>query len=247
MSTEIKDPKKEGLIKELFKLGAHFGYSRRSSHPSTRPYVFGFKNRTAIIDLERTADLLEEAQAFVKSLGQERKQILFVGTKNEGKEAIEKAAKEIDMPYVSERWIGGTFTNNKQIKKRVERLLELKDKEEKGELSVYTKKERGVIAKEKQDLERYFAGIVKMTKIPAAMIVVDNKREEIAVDEAIKLKVPVVSLSSSDCNLGDVSYPVVANDSSRETISYFLNQLVAAYKEGLMTVKEEVKAEGPKE
>lgn len=247
MQTEVKDVKKEELIQELFRIGAHFGYSRSSRHSSVKPFIFGFKNKTAIIDLDKTIEMFEAAKDFAREIGRSRKSLLLVGTKGEAKKIVKNVAESAGLPYVNERWIGGTLTNFKEIRKRVERMEDLREKEEKGELSIYTKKERGVIAKELRDLERYFDGIVSLAKLPGAVFVVDANREEIAMAEAKKVKVPAISLCNSDCNISEIEYPIVANDSAIESISFFTKQIVAAYQEGLATAPEVPPKEEKKE
>lgn len=223
---------KEEKIKELFRLGAHFGFSRSRRHPSVNSFIFGFKNKTAIIDLEKALESLEKAKELVGRLGAEGKQILFVGNKNEARAIIQKYASVINMPYVAERWIGGTFTNFKQIRTRVEKLKDYQEKEKTGDLAMYTKKERGLMALEKEKMEKIFSGIENMEKLPAAMIVVDVKEEAIAVQEARKAKIPVVSLSSSDCDIRGIDYPIIANDYARTSIEFFISELVEAYRAG---------------
>ncbi|KKS39566.1 MAG: 30S ribosomal protein S2, partial [Candidatus Gottesmanbacteria bacterium GW2011_GWA2_42_16] len=150
MSTDIKDQKqeaKESLVKEMFRAGVHYGYSRRGRHPSVESFIFGYKNRGAIIDIEKTVDELDKVLDFVRGLARDRKQILFVGTKPEARETVEKIAKQIEMPFVNLRWIGGSLTNFKEIRKRIAKLADWKDKGEKGELAVYTKKERLLISR----------------------------------------------------------------------------------------------------
>ncbi|MEK7136161.1 MAG: 30S ribosomal protein S2 [Patescibacteria group bacterium] len=222
----------EGIVRELFKVGAHFGFSRVRRHPSVDKYIFGYKNKTAIIDLEKTIESLEKAKAFVRQLGSEGKQVLFVGNKNEAREAVKKAALSVEMPYSAERWIGGTLTNSSQIKTRLKRLAEIKADEESGELLKYTKKERGLIAKDRKDLERYFGGIVNMLKMPAAMFIVDNLAESNALAEAKIMKIPVISLSNSDCDIREIPYPIICNDGATGSIAYFANEIASAYKEG---------------
>jgi small subunit ribosomal protein S2 len=246
MQTEVKDAQKEGLIQELFKIGAHFGYSRSSRHASTKPFIFGFKNKTAIIDLEKTIEMLEAAKEFAREVGRTKKILLLVGSKNEAKKIIKSIAESAGLPYVTERWIGGTLTNFKEIRKRVERMEDLRAKSEKGELSVYTKKERGMIAKELRDLEHYFDGIVGLNRLPGAVFAIDADREEISVAEAKKVKTPVISLCNSDCNVSQIEYPIVANDSAITSISFFTKQIVEAYKEGLAAAPEEPKKEEDK-
>ncbi len=222
----------EGVIKELAKVGAHFGCSRARRHPSVFSRVFGFKNRSTIIDLTKTIEDLERAKDFLKTLSAEGKQVLFVGTKNEAREVIRRAAAQISMPFVDERWIGGTFTNFPQIRQRIDRMQDLKSKDQKGELSVYTKKERLLIGREIANLERYFLSLSDMAKLPAAVIVVDSEAEKIVINESIHSHIPVIALAGPDCDVRPIAYPIVANDSSRESIAYIINQLVEAYKKG---------------
>jgi len=224
---------KETPIREMFEAGAHLGYSKSRRHPSVRDFIFGYKNKSAILDLEKSSKSLEVAKEFVKELGKAKKQILIVGNKNEAHKAVMKYADIIDMPYVAERWIGGTLTNASEIKKRLQRLAEIKADEESGTLEKkYKKKERGMIGKEKKDLERYFGGITEMAKLPSALVLIDSRTEDTALREAKKMKIPVVSLSNSDCDIRNIDYPVVANDSSVKSIEYFLSQIAESYKEG---------------
>lgn len=222
----------EALITEMFAAGAHFGYSRSRRHPSVKPFIFGTKNGIEIMDLEKTSIELANAKEFIKTLAKGGKQILFVGTKNEAKKAVEDGAVSIDMPFVVERWVGGVLTNFPEIKKRVALLEDLRSKKEKGELAMYTKKERSLIDKDVERLERNFAGIVSMKNMPAAMFVIDPRKESIAVKEAHELGIPVVALASSDCNLKEVDFAIPGNDSSVSSINFFIAQIVSAFKEG---------------
>ncbi len=220
------------MIERMFKAGAHFGYSKSRRHPSVKPLIFGAKNKVEIFDLEKTKDYLDTAKTFVASIAKFSGVILFLGGKNESRDAVQNAASSIGMPYVAGRWIGGTFTNFPQIKKRTERLEMLVSQKEKGELSKYTKKERLLIDREIANLQRFFQGIVNMKDMPKALFVVDSKREHIAVTEAHKAGIPVISLLGSDCNLKDVEMPIPGNDTSVASITFFLSELVNAYKEG---------------
>ncbi len=232
MSAEINSTAKEGLIKKLFELGAHFGYSKSRSHPSTGRYIYGWKNRQAILNLEKTAEGLERAAAYLASVGAEGKKVLFVGNKDEARLAVAAAAESLGMPYVINRWLGGTFTNFSQIRTRINRLTELKDQRERGELAKYTKKERLLIDREIAKLERFFGSLVGLEKLPAAVVVIDPRHEQIAVSEAAQLKIPVVALANSDCNVRGVAYPIVGNDGSTATIKYVLAELASAYERG---------------
>ena len=223
---------KESLIEKMFSAGAHFGYTKSRRHPSVKPYIFGNKNKIEIFDLEKTAGLLEEAKAYIKSLGEKNATVLFLGGKNESQPAVIKAADELDMPYVIGRWIGGTFTNFSQIKKRIDRMNKLKEEKAKGEFSKYTKWEALQIEREIEKLEIYFGGISDMKKLPDAVVVVDSKREEIAVNEARMKHIPLIGILGSDCDMGEVMYPVLGNDSSKKSIEFFISELVESYKEG---------------
>lgn len=229
---EKKEEKNSQVVEKMFKAGAHFGYAKARRHPSAKQFIFGAKNKVEIFDLEKTEELLENAKNFVKNLAKEGGQLLFVGGKSESREVVRKAAESLGMPYVAGRWIGGTFTNQPEIKKRIERLLDLTSKKEKGELAKYTKKERLLIDREIEKLKTLFSGIVSMKGTPKAMFVVDMKKEKNAVTEAEKTGVPVISLSSSDCDMSEADYPIPANDSSVSSIKFFVEAIAEAYKEG---------------
>lgn len=220
------------VIDSLFKAGAHFGYSRTRRHPSIAPFIFGVKNRVEIFDLEKTYVLLDKAKEFVAKLGSENKVILFASGKAEAKESITLAAKALGMPYVAGRWIGGALTNFGQIKTRMERLERLRGERERGELAKYTKKERLLIDREIVKLETLFGGLLPLKEMPKALFVVDSKREIIAVTEAHKMGIPVIALLSTDCDLKDVNYPILGNDSSVTSIEFFVAEIVKAYKQG---------------
>jgi small subunit ribosomal protein S2 len=216
-------------IENMFKAGAHFGFSKTRRHPTVTPYIFGVKNKVEIFDLEKTGILLEKAKAFVESLAKEGKSILFVGGKSEARNAVKSGALSINMPYVDGRWIGGTLTNFMQIRKRVEKLERLTSEKEKGELAKYTKKERLLIDREIANLERFFTGIVSMKDLPKAVFVVDPKKEITAVKEAQDMGIPVIALAGSDCNIKGLDFPIVGNDSSQTSVQFFVHEITKAY------------------
>jgi small subunit ribosomal protein S2 len=228
--------KTSNKIDEMHSAGAHFGYTRTRRHPSVKPYVLGSKNRVDILNLEKIEEGLTKAKEFVKSLAATGKVIIFVGAKPEARDAIKKAAEDLGQPYVIERWIGGTLTNFPEIKKRIDKLAKLLEEREKGATAVYTKKERLLIDREIEKLERYFAGLASLKNLPAAIFAVDSKKEHIAVKEAKLMKIPVISLSNSDCDLKQITYPMVGNDSSLSSIGFFVSEIVEAYKEGVKPV-----------
>lgn len=216
-------------IDNMFKAGAHFGFSKTRRHPTVAPYIFGVKNKVEIFDLEKTEVLLEKARAFVSSLAKEGKTILFVGGKSEARNAIKSGALSLNMPYVDGRWIGGTLTNFMQIRKRVEKLERLTSEKEKGELAKYTKKERLLIDREIANLERFFSGIVSMKDLPKAVFIIDPKKEKSAVKEAQDMGIPVIALAGSDCNIKGLDFPIVGNDSSQTSVQFFVQEISKAY------------------
>ena len=221
----------EKLIDRMFAAGAHYGYSRSRRHPSVSLYLFGAKGSVELFDLEKTSSLLSTAKEFIAKLASEGKVILFVGGKAEGRDAVRKAAERLAMPHVTGRWIGGTLTNFGEIKKRIERMKDLTEKREKGELAKFTKLERLLIDREIEELEKVFGGIKGLTKTPDALLVIDPKREHTAVAEAVKMKVSIVALLNSDCNAREVNYPVIGNDAAMPSISFFVEELTKAYED----------------
>ncbi len=219
-------------IERMFKAGAHFGFTKNRRHPSAKPLIFGVKNHVEIFDLEKTKEYLAVAKDFVRKLGASGGTILFASSKSEAREAIERAGRVLGLPYVAGRWIGGTFTNFGQIRKRIDRMEKLIADRDKGELSKYTKKERLLINREISNLERFFGGIATLTELPKALFVVDSKKEKTAVGEAHKMNVPIIALCGSDCNLADVAHPIPGNDVSVSSINFFINEIILAYQEG---------------
>ncbi len=219
-------------IKTLFEAGAHFGFPRARRHPTAAPFIFVTKDRTDIFDLELTEQRLETAKAFVAALAGTGRQVLFVGGKNEAVSTVRSLAEQIGMPFVAGRWIGGTLTNFKNIRKRLDRLEKLTKERESGELEKYTKRERLMIDREIEELTARFGGLISMTDLPAALFVVDTRHEFTAVAEANQLKIPVVGLSSSDCDFALVQYPIPANDTSVRSIRLFAEEIAGAISEG---------------
>jgi small subunit ribosomal protein S2 len=222
----------QNTVEEMFQAGVHYGYSKSRRHPSVSSFVFTTKNGVDIIDIEKTESLLEKALEAVTKLAASGKTILFVGTKPEARQQIVEVALSLNMPYVSERWVGGALTNFPEIKKRIVKLLDLRDQKEKGELDRYTKKERLLIDREMDDMTKNFQGLTGITKTPDAMFVIDPKKEQIAVTEAQKMNLPIISVLNTDCDLKQVEYPIVANDASVLSITFFLSKVKEAYTKG---------------
>lgn len=229
MSTENN----QSIIERLFEAGSHFGFAKSRRHPTIAQYIFGSKEGTDVFDLEKTSALIEDAKKFLEEAGEKGKTVLFVGTKEEASKIVRAEAEKIEMPYVTNRWIGGMLTNYSEIRKRIERLKVLTVEGETGELErKYTKKERVLIGRETDKLTFNFGGIKDMDRAPGVMLVVDPRHDSIAVQEANDMKVPVVAIMSSDCDTSKVTKPVVVNDTLSSSISLVLGELASAYSEG---------------
>ncbi len=209
--------------------GAHFGYSRTRRHPTAAKLILGTKDRTDIIDVEKASVLLEKAVEFVKTIAAKGGQIVFVGGKAEVATIVKRAAEKAGMPYVAGRWVGGTLTNFKNIRGRIDRLVRLMDEREKGELAKYTKRERLMIDREIEELLGRFGGLVEMREKPAALFVVDTRYEHTAVKEAVQLEIPVIGLSSTDGDFSLLSHPIPANDSSGKSVTFVVDMITNAY------------------
>jgi small subunit ribosomal protein S2 len=221
------------VIDKLFSVGAHFGYAPSRRHPSVSQYIFGAKGGVELFDLEQVAKLLGDSLDFVKKLAAERKVILFVGGKAEASQAVQRVAERLNLPYSAGRWIGGTITNWGEIKRRLNRLEELTQMREKGELAKFTKKERLLIDREITELEDMFGGLKGMQKNPDALVVIDPKQEAGAIAEAKQNGIPVIALMNSDCDRLSVTHPIPANDAAREVIQYVLGEIADTYEKNL--------------
>jgi len=219
-------------IKTLFDAGAHFGYPRARRHPTATSHLFGTKDSTDIFDLEGTQVRLDAACAFAASSASSGKQVLFVGGKNEVADIVKAAAERAGAPYAAGRWIGGTLTNFKNIRKRIDLLLKLQQERETGALDKYTKHERLLIDRKIDELLRHFGGLTNMSELPGALFIVDTRHENTAVLEANQLGIPVIGLASSDCDFSLVQYPIPANDTSVRSVRLVCDALAEAYLEG---------------
>ena len=219
-------------IQSLFSVGSHFGYPRARRHPSASAFIFTTKDQTDMFDLEETARRLEAACEFVATVARAGGQIIFVSGKNESQDTVRRAAERCGMPFVAGRWIGGTLTNFKNIRKRIDRLEKLTAERESGALEKYTKRERLLIDREIDELMARFGGLVSLQKEPAALIVVDTRHEDTAVREANALSIPVVGLASSDCDFSRLQYPIPGNDTSVKAVKLVIDRLAESFMEG---------------
>ncbi len=213
-------------IKDMFEAGVHYGTLRASRNPSVKKYIYGTKGSVDIIDVEVTSKQIETAKAFVADLKANNKVILFATSKSEVKDLLKDAAVRSNSPYIAGRWVGGLFTNFEIIRKRINRMIDLVSMKEKGELKKYTKKEQSLMDKEVERLEKLFIGVKDLTVLPAALLVIDPKKEFIAVEEARNLGIPVIAIANTDCKVSTIEYPVIANDSSRSSVDYILHQIL---------------------
>ncbi len=244
--TESKTNTNKASVEAMFKVGAHYGFIKSRRHPTVKPFIYGTKNKIEIFDLEKTDAQLEVALEFIKKVAATGKQVLFLGGKSEAKDIIKQSADSVDQPYVASRWVGGTFTNFEVIRKRVEKLVDLTSQKEKGELNKYTKRERLLIDKEIERLNRLFGGIIPMSSLPGAVFVVDSKKEHIAIAECLDKRIPVVALCGSDCDISQITYPIVGNDTAIDSIKFFTQKIAEAYKEAKRTaVKEPAHTSAP--
>lgn len=210
---------------EMAQAGLHFGHKTSKIHPKMEPYLWGVKNSVHIIDLDKTKEKLEEALNFIQQLISENKVLLIVGTKIQHKELVKNLAEECNLPYVTERWLGGTFTNFEVIKKRIEYFKELERKKTGGELEKYTKKERSKIDEELKELDIKFRGIKNLEKIPDAIFVVDIKKDDLAVKEAKMKNIKIIGISDTNCDPTSVDYPIPANDDAVSSAKYILDKV----------------------
>ncbi|MBQ6621357.1 MAG: 30S ribosomal protein S2 [Mogibacterium sp.] len=199
-------------MKQLLEAGVHFGHQTRRWNPKMAPYIFTERNGIYIIDLQKTIKMIDDAYDFMRQVGETGRPVLFVGTKKQAQGAIRDEALRCGMYYVNERWLGGMLTNYKTISKRIARLNEIKEMEEDGTINKYAKKEILKIRAEAAKLEKFLGGIKDMKGMPAAVFVVDPKKEKIAVKEARILGIPVVGIVDTNCDPDDVDYIIPAND-----------------------------------
>ena len=210
---------------EMAQVGLQFGHRTSRINPKMKPYIYGVRNSVHLIDLEKTAQNLKEALKFIQKIISEDKILLLIGTKIQIKDLVKNIAKDCNLPYINERWLGGTFTNFKTIKKRIEYFKELEERKEKGELAKYTKKERADMDKELKNLEIKFGGIKELKGLPDAIFVLDMKKDALAVNEAIKKGVIVIGIADTNIDPTLADYPIPANDDAISSVKYILEKM----------------------
>jgi small subunit ribosomal protein S2 len=226
-------------MRELLEAGVHFGHQTRRWNPKMRRYIFTERGGIYIIDLQQTLDLVEQAASFVRNVAERGGSVLFVGTKKQCQDAIAAEAARVGMPYVNHRWLGGLLTNWRTISERLERLHELKRLRDDGQLELLPPKERMAMMSELEKLETNLGGVTDMKRLPDAMVVVDLRKEQLAIREARRLGMPVVGLVDTNCDPDDADYVIPGNDDAIRSCSLIVRVLADAIEAGKSKVTAE--------
>ena len=233
-------------IVDLLEAGVHFGHKTKRWNPKLKPYIYGVRNGITIFDLTITMRQLAEACDFLRDTAAKGGQILFVGAKRQAQECVREIAERLNMPYMCDRWLGGTLTNQKVVLTRVQFMKKIRAQEADGTLEKLPKKEVAGLKRELGKLESALGGIANLNRLPDAVVVVDVAREHIAVSEAAKLGIPVVAIVDSNCNPDDVDYVIPGNDDALRSIKVLCDTLAASIEDGLSTLqKKNVSEEAP--
>lgn len=230
----------EATLQDMVRAGLIYGRKKSVTHPRMKPFIFGARNNTEIIDLSKTLESLEKATKFIKEIVARKGNILFVGTHPGARESIEKIATKYGYPYVINRWLGGTLTNFSTINTRINYFKDLRDKEATGGLAKYTKKERVKFNKDIIRMRLLFGGLEKLTGQPDAVFIINAREHETAVREARRMKVPIVALVSTDQNPELIDYPIPGNDTSLSSIVWILNYIETALATPTPGVKQDI-------
>jgi small subunit ribosomal protein S2 len=234
-------------MKLLLEAGVHFGHQTNKWNPKMKPYIFGARNGIYIIDLQQTVGLFQAAYDFVVNTASQGGEILFVGTKKQSQEAVKEEAERCGMPYVNQRWLGGMLTNFGTISKGIERLNALERMFSDDSVKAFPKKEVLKLQKEMMKLEKVLGGIKAIKGQPGGLFVVDPKRESIAIREARKLKIPIVSIVDTNCDPDEVDYVIPGNDDAIRAIKLFASKIADAVLEGKRRLEEHLQADTDKE
>lgn len=235
------------LQQQLLEAGVHFGHLRKKWNPKMLPYIFAEKKGIHIIDLNKTVEGLEEAAAAMKSIAKSGKKIMFVATKKQAKEIVTEAAKRVNMPFVTERWLGGMLTNFNTVRKSVKKMQSIEKMLNDGTLDSITKKERLTLTRDRDKMEKVLGGIAAISRVPAALFLVDIGHEHIALSEARRLNITTFGMVDTNCDPNKVEFSIPANDDATKSIAIITNYIVAAIAEGLaerQAEKEEDTEEG---
>lgn len=228
----------EITVRNLLEAGMHFGHQTQRWNPKMKPFIFEAKNKIHILDVQQSVAQLENIKKLMTEVGKSNKTVLFIGTKKQAKDAVEEVAVNTGMPYVKNRWLGGTLTNFSTISRRLKRLKDLKEQKEQGYFETLSKKEAATLNKELAKLERMIGGIAEMNRIPDYVFIIDTVRERNAVLEARKLNIPIISPLDSNCDPDEVTYGIVGNDDAIKSIQLITQIISDGILEGKNTIKE---------
>jgi small subunit ribosomal protein S2 len=243
------------LQQQLLEAGVHFGHLRKKWNPKMLPYIFAEKKGIHIIDLNKTVENLQETAAALKSIAKSGKKIMFVGTKKQAKEIVTDCAKRVNMPYVTERWLGGMLTNFNTVRKSVKKMQSIEKMLNDGTFDSITKKERLTLSRDKEKMEKVLGGIAQLGRVPAALFIIDIGHEHIALAEAKRLGVATFGMVDTNCDPNKVDFAIPSNDDATKSIAIITNYIVAAIAEGLAErqnekaeeeAEEEVVEKGPR-
>ena len=221
------------LQQQLLEAGVHFGHLRKKWNPKMLPYIFAEKKGIHIIDLNKTTECLQETAAVLKQIARSGKKILFVGTKKQAKDIVTECAQKVNMPYVTERWLGGMLTNFNTVRKSVKKMQSIEKMLGDGSFDSITKKERLTLSRDKDKMEKVLGGIAQLSRIPAALFIVDIGHEHIALAEAKRLGVGTFGVVDTNCDPNKVDYAIPANDDATKSIAIITQYITAAIAEGL--------------
>jgi len=230
-------------MKELLEAGVHFGHQTKRWNPKMKPYIFGARNGIYIIDLQKTVRYFKSAYSFVKDSVQNGSTVLFVGTKKQAQDSVAEEAERCGMFYVNQRWLGGMLTNFSTVKQSIDRLKRIDAMFEDGSIEAYPKKERLLLEKDRQKLQKILGGIKGMNKLPSVMFVIDPKNEEIAIQEANKLGIPVVAVVDTNCDPEPINYVIPGNDDAIRAIRLLSSKIADAVIEGSQSRKQAMQAD----
>ncbi len=219
-------------IKQLLEAGAHFGHQTGRWNPRMKEYIFTKRNGIHIIDLEKTAVMLDKACDYIRDVVAEGKTVLFVGTKKQAQESVEEEARRCEMYYVNQRWLGGMLTNFSTIQARIDQLVRMEDQHSRGEFGRLTKKEILKISEKIEKMNRQMGGFKEMTTLPGVIFIIDPTKERIAIAEARRMGIPIVAIVDTNCNPDDVDYPIPANDDAIRAIKLICSKIAEAVLEG---------------
>src|SRR5476651_1342953 len=221
------------LQQQLLEAGVHFGHLKKKWNPKMLPYIFAEKKGIHIIDLNKTVEGLQEAAAALKSIAKSGKKIMFVATKKQAKEIVSDCAKKVNMPYVTERWLGGMLTNFNTVRKSVKKMQSIEKMLSDGSIDNLTKKERLTLTRDKEKMEKVLGGIAQISRVPAALFLVDIGHEHIALAEAKRLNITTFGMVDTNCDPNKVEFAIPANDDATKSIAIIVNYIAAAIAEGL--------------